>query len=56
MCFLIHKPYIWGPHKNVKTGMSVSVYTEAKGGGAEGDGNDHKMLHAPSEKKSVIHE
>lgn len=44
MCFFIHKPYMiiytWGPHKNVKTGMSVSVYIEAKGGGAEGDGND----------------
>lgn len=44
MYFLIHTPYmiayIWEPHKNVKTGMSVSVDIEAKGGGVERDGNN----------------
>lgn len=44
MRFLIHTPYMivytGGAHKNVKTAMSVSVYTGAKEGGAEGNGNN----------------
>lgn len=47
--------FIHGDLVKIKKYYEGELYTEAKGGGAKGDGATFKMF-TPSEKKSVIHE